>query len=230
MPTLTEATTTSPSLLQPISRRTSAAPAYIRVRHNRTRELDGAFLPTTMGGIHAALSDLAGDVAALPNQGAPHALLYTFASSTQPSRSTTSARRAPSPRRPYQVRLESLSPPQLRPSSAKRPTCGETPSALQPCLLSSCSPRLLFLVRIVREAGAPSTVVKAQTKARVDLWLRGELVALASRVAAAKLELPQRNRSKKAKAARRATALLRHNQFTKAWRTTRELRMQLRTR
>jgi hypothetical protein len=55
--------------------------------------------------------------------------------------------------------------------------------------------------------GAPSSAVKAKAEARVDLWQRGELIALASRAAAAKLNLPQRNRSKKAKAARRATTL-----------------------
>jgi hypothetical protein len=50
----------------------------------------------------------------------------------------------------------------------------------------------------------------------VDLWQRGELNALESRPGAAKLDLPQRNRSKKAKAARRATTLSRHNKFAKA--------------
>jgi len=64
--------------------------------------------------------------------------------------------------------------------------------------------------------GAPSSVVKAESEAMVDLLQREELNALASRVAAAKQDLPKRNRSKKAKAARRGIALLRHNQFVRA--------------
>ena len=41
-------------------------------------------------------------------------------------------------------------------------------------------------------------------------------MALTTRAVAAKMDLPQRNRNKKAKAARRAAALLRHNQFARA--------------
>ena len=64
--------------------------------------------------------------------------------------------------------------------------------------------------------GAASSAVKSETEARVDLWQRGKLRELAERARAAKLQHPHGTRSKKAKAARRAAALLRHNQFARA--------------
>ena len=59
-------------------------------------------------------------------------------------------------------------------------------------------------------------ICKLKTEARLDLWHRGELIALATRAAAAKAGLPRQERNKKAQSARRAMALLRHNQFARA--------------
>jgi hypothetical protein len=50
----------------------------------------------------------------------------------------------------------------------------------------------------------------------LDLWHKRELPALVARAAEAKAALPKRERSKKAKVAKRATALLRHSQFVRA--------------
>jgi hypothetical protein len=47
-------------------------------RHNRTREVDGPYLQTTMGGIQAALDDIARDEAAQPNPQMPHAPAIIF--------------------------------------------------------------------------------------------------------------------------------------------------------
>ncbi len=63
--------------------------------------------------------------------------------------------------------------------------------------------------------GVASSAVRSETEARIDLWQRGKLSELASKVLSAKLEHPPSTRSKKAKAARRAVALLRHNQFAR---------------
>jgi hypothetical protein len=63
---------------------------------------------------------------------------------------------------------------------------------------------------------APSSAAKAETEARDDLWQRGKLSELVNMAIAAKLDRPPGNRSKKAKATRRAAALLRHNQFARA--------------
>ena len=54
---------------------TSKCRPCTQARHNRTREVEGPFLPTTMGGIHATLSDLAMGAAAKgnPSQTLPHA-------------------------------------------------------------------------------------------------------------------------------------------------------------
>jgi len=64
--------------------------------------------------------------------------------------------------------------------------------------------------------GAPSSAVKAKTDARIDLWQRGDLTALASMAVATRMDLPRKNRIKMAKAARRAASLLRHNQLARA--------------
>ena len=64
--------------------------------------------------------------------------------------------------------------------------------------------------------GGPSSAVRAETEVRISPWQRGELHTLASRVAATRMERPQRTRSKKARAAKRAASLLRHNQFARA--------------
>jgi hypothetical protein len=64
--------------------------------------------------------------------------------------------------------------------------------------------------------GAASSTVKSETEARIDLWQRGKLSELANKALFAKLEHPPGTRSKKAKADRRAAALLRHNQFARA--------------
>jgi hypothetical protein len=47
-------------------------------RHIRTREVDGPFLPTTMGGIHAALGDIARETVAHVNPTLPHAPAINF--------------------------------------------------------------------------------------------------------------------------------------------------------
>ncbi len=50
----------------------------LQTRHNKTQELDGPYLPTTMGGIHAAPGDIAAHVAAHPNPMVPHAPAVNF--------------------------------------------------------------------------------------------------------------------------------------------------------
>ena len=47
-------------------------------RHNMAREVNGSFLPTTMGGIHAALDDRVGEATVQPNMVAPHAPTINF--------------------------------------------------------------------------------------------------------------------------------------------------------
>ncbi len=51
--------------------------------------------------------------------------------------------------------------------------------------------------------------------AKLDLWHRGRLLELASRVVAAKMVPPANNRSKKVWAVHRIEALLRQNQFVR---------------
>jgi hypothetical protein len=47
-------------------------------RHNRVRKVDGPFLPTTISGIQAALSDLAREAPTHPHPVAPHAPAIYF--------------------------------------------------------------------------------------------------------------------------------------------------------
>ena len=73
-----------------------------------------------------------------------------------------------------------------------------------------------FLVLDPHRAGASSSTIKARTKARLNLWHREDLPELARRDVAPKVAHPLALRSKEARTARRAVALLIHNQFVRA--------------
>jgi hypothetical protein len=161
----------------------------LHARHNMSREVDGSFLPATMGGIHAALSDLAREVAAHPLQAAPHAPAINFCllnpAFTMNQLRTSGAQSSTSIPSPSRTPITSTVTSLFRQAVSMR---GES--------LRTVVWSLVFLFPTLvlgpHRSEAPSSVVKAETEARVDLWQRGELNALASRAAAAKLDLTQR--------------------------------------
>jgi len=182
-------------------------------RHNRTRELDGPFLPTTMGGIQAALADIARAAEAAPHPQAPHAPAINFClanpSFTMEHLRTSGLQTSTAVPGPSRALITSTVTSLFRQAVSMR---GEA--------LRSAAWSLVFLFPTLvlgpHRPGAASSAVKAETEARIDLWHRGKLNELANRALAAKREHPPGSRSKKAKAARRAAALLRHNQFARA--------------
>ena len=180
-------------------------------RHNRSRELNGPYLPTTMGGINAAHLDIAALAAVHPIPGLPHAPAVTYCHTTPGFATehlrlsgTLSAASLPGPCREL-ITAECVKLFRLAVS-----TRGD---ALRTAAWDAVH---LFptLVMGPHRAGAPSSAVKAEVLSRLDLWHRGDLPELARRAVAARLARPANSRSKKARAARRATVLLRLNQFT----------------
>ena len=192
--------------------RKKVPPPRLPARHNRVREVDGPFLPTTMGGMQAALSDMAREAATHPHPAAPHAPVIFFCLTnptfTMDHLRTSRAQSSASLPGPCRSLVTSVVTSLFKQDVNTR---GDS--------LRTAAWSLVFLFSTLvlgpNRPGAPSSVVKAETEARLDLWQRGELAALASRVAAARMDLPQRDRSKKAKATRRASTLLRHNQFAR---------------
>jgi len=206
-PSSTAVATTSPSSWRLMLRQTSAAPGY---RHGaiKNREVDGPFLPTTMGGIQAALEDIARDTATQPSQVAPRApainccvLNPAFTMEHLRTSGAQSTASIPGPSKAFVTSMV---------TSLFRQVVTMRGDALRS---ASCSLVFLFLTLVLgpHRSGTPSSMVKAETQAMIHIWQRGELQALAARATAARLERPKGSRNKKAKSARRAAALLRHN-------------------
>jgi hypothetical protein len=145
-----------------------------------------------MGGIQAALGDLAMNTSSQPNNAAPRAPAINFCllnpaftmillrtSSTQSSALIVSQAKA--------LVTSTV-------TSLFRQTVTMREDALRTATWS-----LVFLFPTLvlgpHRPGAPSSVVKVETEARTSLWQRGQLLALASRAATARMERPQRNRS-----------------------------------
>ena len=166
-----------------------------------------------MGGIQAALDDLARAASSCPIFAAPHAPALNYCllnpSFTMDHLRTFGLQTSASLPGPSRSLVTTMA------TTLFRQAVNTRGGGLR---IAAWSLVFLFptLVMGPHRPGAPSSTVKAETEARIDLWQRGDLVTLASRATAARLELPQRNRNKKAKAARRAVALLRHNQFARA--------------
>jgi len=183
------------------------------LRHNRTREVDGPFLPTIMEGIQASLDDLAREASSQPNSAAPHSPALNFCllnpNFTMDHLRTSGAQSAATIPCPAKAEVTTMVTSLFRQVATIR---GNT--------LCTVAWSLVFLFPTLvlgpHRPGAPSSVVKVETEAWISLWQRGELHTLASRATTARMERPHRTRNKKARVAKRATALLRHNQYTRA--------------
>ena len=182
-------------------------------RHNRTRELDGPYLPTTMAGIQAVLGDISRAAETAPNLQAPLASAIHFCMAN-PSFATE------------HLRIAGLQTSTTIPGPSRALSTSTVASLFRQAVtmrgeaLRLDAWSLVFLFPTLdlgpHRPGAASSAVESETEARIDLWQRGKLIELANRALSAKLEHPPSTRSKKAKAARRAAALLRHNQFARA--------------
>ena len=171
----------------------------LKARHNKVREVDGPFLPTTMGGIQAALGDLARTATTHSHPAAPHALAVNFClldpNFTMDHLRTSELQPSASLPGPSRALVTTMVTSLFRQAVTTR---GES--------LRIVAWSLVFLFPTLvlgpHRPGAISSAVKAETEARLDLCQRGDLTALASRASIAMMDLPRKNRSKKAKAAR----------------------------
>jgi len=163
----------------------------MQARHNITRELDGPYLLTTMGGIQDALGDIATHAVAHPFPVVPLAPVVNFCllnpSYTVEHLRTSGAQFAASSPGPAKTIVTTIITSLFRQAVTMK---GE---ALRTYVWS-----LVFLFPSIvlgpHQSGAPSSAVKAETEARLDLWRRGQLPEVARSAVAAiqarKLGLP----------------------------------------
>jgi hypothetical protein len=180
---------------------------------NKARELDGPYLPTTMGDIHVTMEDIATRAATQTNPVATYIPFVNFCL-LNPA---------------FIVEHLRMSGAQFA-ASLPNPTktlvtatitslfCKAVPMRVEEIRTITWAMVFLFpsLFLGPQRPGAPSSAVKEETKARLNLWHRGDLLELARRAVAARLLRPTNAISKKEKAARRAIALLTHNMFARA--------------
>jgi hypothetical protein len=145
---------------------------HLQAHHNRTREVTGPYLPITMGGIRTAHLDIAAHAAEQPPPGLPHALAVNFCRVNPAftrdhfrTSGTQSASALPGPAK-TSIIMESTPLFKLgvttRGDALRKTTWGAV--HLFPTLVSG-----------PHRPWAPSSVVKAETELRLDLWHRGDL-------------------------------------------------------
>ena len=158
--------------------------------------MEGPNLPTTIGGIHAALGEIAREAAAQPSPAVPHApainvCLLNSEFIVEHIR-TSGAQSAASIPYPSKALITTIVSALFRRPVTMRGDALRTDVWFIVFLFSTP-------VLGPHRARAPSSPAKADTKARIDLGQRGEPRELANMTVAARLARPPGNRSNKRK-------------------------------